>query len=254
MKIGIIGYGVVGKAIANSYDKEPKYKVEIYDPMLGFNSDVSDCDAVFVCVPSPSLPDGACDSSILESALQRLGEFKGVIISKTTATPDVYIRLQKQYPNLVHAPEFLTQNNAREDYQNGRLLVLGGNEWYRIVAHGIIKQSVFKTDVFYTDIGTASLFKYIVNSFLATKVIAMNQYRALADSMGLDWSELAKMLAGDPRIGSSHLQVPGPDGQFGFGGMCFPKDIEALLNYAERQNINLELLSKVVNINNTLRK
>jgi len=82
---------------------------------------------------------------------------------------------------------------------------------------------------FTSDIGTASLFKYIVNSFLATKVIAMNQYRALADSMGLDWSELAKMLAGDPRIGSSHLQVPGPDGQFGFGGMCFPKDIEALL-------------------------
>lgn len=254
MKIGIIGYGVVGKAIAESYSKVPGCSVEIHDPALGFNQTVTDCDAVFVCVPSPELADGSCDSSILESALSMLSEYTNVIISKTTAPPDVYIKLQQQYPSLVHAPEFLTQSNAVEDYAKGGFLVIGGSEWYRIVAHGIINKSVYKSNVFYTDIGTASLFKYIVNSFLATKVIAMNQYKLLADSMGIKWSDVAVLLSQEPRIGASHLQVPGPDGQAGFGGMCFPKDISALMKFAEQQNVNLELLSKVVNINNALRK
>lgn len=254
MKIGIVGYGVVGKAIADSYDKSSGCDIEIYDPKLGFENDVTSCDAIFVCVPSPSLPDGSCDSSVLESTLEMLTDYPNVVISKTTATPDIYIKLQKKYPNLVHAPEFLTQNNASNDYVNGNFLVLGGSEWHRIVAHGVINRSTYKRNVFYTDIGTASLFKYIVNSYLATKVVAMNQYKQLADSMGSNWQEISKMLAAEPRVGASHLQVPGPDGQLGYGGMCFPKDISALLNFADTQNINLELLSKVVNINNTLRE
>lgn len=253
MKIGIIGYGVVGSAVGTAFE-QAGCDLEIYDPRLGFENEVRGCDAVFVCVPSPSKPDGSCDTTMLEMALEMLVEYPNVIISKTTATPDVYVRLQKKYPNLVHSPEFLTQANAQQDFVNGKLLVLGGSEWYCTVAHSVIKRAVSHSSVFKTDIATASLFKYIVNSYLALKVVAMNQYHGLAQAMGIDWNKIAPMLAVDPRIGASHLQVPGPDGEFGYGGMCFPKDVAALLELAQQQTVNMDLLASAVNINNMLRE
>jgi UDPglucose 6-dehydrogenase len=253
MKIGIVGYGIVGSAVANAFE-QADCDLEIYDPMLGYENEVRGCDAVFVCVPSPSLADGSCDSTVLESALEMLAEYPGVIISKTTATPDIYVRLQKQYPNLVHSPEFLTQNNASEDFINGKLLVLGGDAWYCTKAHAVIKKAVQHSSVFKTDIATASLFKYVVNSYLALKVVAMNQYHGLAQALGVDWDQIAFMLASDSRIGASHLQVPGPDGEFGYGGMCFPKDVSAILKLAQQVSANMDLLTQAVNTNNMLRE
>jgi len=254
MKIGIIGYGVVGSAVAASYDEVDNCEVEIYDPQLGFENEVRGCDAVFICVPSPSNTDGSCDTTMLEQSLEMLAEYPNVIISKTTATPDVYVQLQKKYPNLVHCPEFLTQRFAKEDYVNGKLLVLGGSDWWTTKAHAVIKAAVFHSSVFKTDIATASLFKYVVNSYLALKVVAMNQYHSLAEANNVNWATISKMLQADDRIGNTHLQVPGPDGEYGFGGMCFPKDISALLAMAERQSVNMDLLTQAVNINNTLRE
>ncbi len=253
MKIGIIGCGVVGSAVAESY-YNTKCEVSIYDPAKGYEHNVLDSDAVFVCVPSPSLANGSCDSSMLESALDMLKDYPNVIISKVTATPDIYTRLQKQYPNLVHAPEFLTQANSARDYLKGQLLVLGGNSEYCERAQQVINRAIDPSSVFKTDIATASLFKYIVNSYLALKVIAMNQYHGLAQAIGIDWNSLVPILAADARIGSTHLQVPGPDGEFGYGGMCFPKDVAALLELAQQQTVNMDLLTSAVNINNMLRE
>jgi UDPglucose 6-dehydrogenase len=253
MKVGIIGCGVVGSAVAESY-YNTKCEVSIYDPAKGYEHDIFDSDAIFVCVPSPTLANGSCDSSMLESTLDMLKDYPNVIISKVTATPDIYTRLQKQYPNLVHAPEFLTQANSARDYRNGQLLVLGGNPEHCGQAEQVIKRSITPSRVVKTDIASASLFKYIVNSYLALKVIAMNQYHGLAQAIGIDWNTLASMLALDSRIGASHLQVPGPDGEFGYGGMCFPKDVSALLELARQQTVNMDLLTSVVNINNMLRE
>jgi UDPglucose 6-dehydrogenase len=107
--------------------------------------------------------------------------------------------------------------------------------------------------VYHCSIGEASLAKYVINCFLATKVVFMNEIQQLATAAGLDYNRIAGMITHDPRIGCSHMKVPGPDGGFGFGGACFPKDTAALLKYAEDLSINLNTLDSAVKKNTLLR-
>jgi UDPglucose 6-dehydrogenase len=97
------------------------------------------------------------------------------------------------------------------------------------------------------------LAKYVINCFLATKVVFMNEIQQLATAAGLDYNRIAGMIAHDPRIGQSHMRVPGPDGSYGFGGACFPKDTTALLKYADGLGINLNTLDAAVKKNTLLR-
>ena len=107
----------------------------------------------------------------------------------------------------------------------------------------------------YTDAISASLLKYAVNSFLATKVIFFNQFKELFDNSGAqeDWKNFIEYLKHDKRIGDSHMDVPGHDGRLGFGGACFPKDTEAIVKYADEIGVNLELIKKSINANNKIR-
>jgi UDPglucose 6-dehydrogenase len=96
--------------------------------------------------------------------------------------------------------------------------------------------------------------KYIINTFLATKVIFMNEMAQLAEASGLRWDTIRNLIALDERrVGNSHTQVPGPDGQYGFGGACFPKDTAALLRYADQLDIPLNVLDAAVKKNTLLR-
>jgi UDPglucose 6-dehydrogenase len=224
---------------------------------LASYEDIKDFDAVFVCVPSPQGADGTADTSILEHVLEDLGytDFRGVIISKVTAPPNVYQRLQDSYPNLVHAPEFLTAANALDDYIHGSFSIIGGSTTaYRNEAERIIRISQTGIhSVVHCSIGEASLAKYTINSFLATKVIFMNEMAKIAEAGGMDWQKVASAIRQDTRIGHSHLQVPGPDGQYGFGGMCFPKDTSALLKYAEQLAESPDVLTTAVIKNSKIR-
>lgn len=254
-KIGFIGLGVVGGAVAASYNSAARLVCR--DPALGFNSsweELKECEGIFVCVPSPNLSDGSCDSSILEDVLSNLTDYNGVIISKVTATPDIYERLQKQYTNLVYVPEFLTAADAHRDYQIENWIVAGGHILaYRNEAIRIIKYTKPDATVIQCYIGEAAILKYIVNSFLATKVVFMNEMSELAETAGYDWSKIQSMMWLDKRIGPSHTAVPGTDGQYGFGGMCFPKDTSAFLKYAIEQGCDLSVLNKAVKKNTLLR-
>ena len=257
-KIGIIGLGFVGGAIASSFESSMTTIVTVdVDPNRanGTYADLMDCEGVFVCVPSPMNSDMSCDTSILESVLERLQNYQGVIISKCTAPPSKYEELNKVYPNLVHNPEFLTAANAQTDYLNQKFAIIGGSiRAYRHEAERIIKLSLPDLQQsFHCSIGEASLAKYAINTFLATKVIYMNELQQLAVASGLDYNKIIKMMQADERIGRSHLQVPGPDGSFGFGGACFPKDTVALLKYAESLNIPLNVLDAAVKKNTLLR-
>ena len=255
MTIGIIGYGFVGSAIANSLPNSI-----IVDPAKGHNNsivDLKNCDGVFVCVPSPQADDGTCDTSILEHVLEELSniDYQGVIISKCTVPPSTYTKLQESYPNLVHSPEFLTAANAEIDYHLGEFTIIGGAiKAYRNEAERIIRmtQPSLKT-VAHCTIAEASLAKYSINSFLATKVVFMNELAQLTRASGADWNQVKSLVSLDKRIGSSHMQVPGPDGEYGFGGMCFPKDTSALLKYAEQQHQSLTVLDTAVKTNLIIR-
>jgi UDPglucose 6-dehydrogenase len=254
-KIGIVGLGFVGSAIQNSYDS---YNLVLVDPAKGHTGtfeDLMDCEGVFICVPSPQSEDGSCDTSILESVLEKLKDYKGVIISKCTVPPLVYERLGKQYPNLVQAPEFLTAANAVSDYLNGKFAIIGGSVGaYQRDAERLIRGGqVSLENVIHCSLGEASLAKYTINSFLATKVVFMNELHNLANQLGLDYKKVSQMISLDDRIGKSHLKVPGPDGAFGFGGMCFPKDTSALLKFAEEASCQMNVLESAVKKNTLLR-
>jgi UDPglucose 6-dehydrogenase len=260
-KIGIVGLGFVGGAIRAAMDGFSEQSLVLVDPAKGYLNTIADlknCSGVFVCVPTPQDEDGTCDTSPLEGVLADLAaiNYRGVIISKCTAPPDVYERLNEQYPNLVHAPEFLTAANANQDYVNGSFAIIGGSvsayirEAERIIRLG---QTGLGDNVQYCSIGEASLAKYTINCFMSTKVIFMNEIYNLAKTLGLDYNLIANMVKMDRRFGKSHMQVPGPDGSFGFGGACFPKDTRALLKTADQHNVDMQVLNAAVKKNVLLR-
>ncbi len=138
---------------------------------------------------------------------------------------------------------------------NGKFIIIGGRvQAYREQAERLIKIGQPDADrVAHCTIEEASLAKYTINSFLATKVTFMNEIYQLAESIGADYKMVSWMTTLDTRIGSSHMRVPGPDGQFGFGGMCFPKDTSALLKFAEESGVTLNVLDAAVKKNTLLR-
>jgi UDPglucose 6-dehydrogenase len=261
MRIGIIGFGYVGQAIGWSY----QYKAElvIRDPKLVDSASLdqlASCDAIFVCVPSPSTEDGHCDSAILENTLKEL-LFVNInkqipIISKVTAPPTVYARLQEEYPNLVYCPEFLTAANNVADYSNSNYFILGGDYDWCVKARAVIHHGVSLVHDQFTivNIKTAALYKYMMNSYLATKVTFLNDFKLLADAEGVEWNDLKYLATADKRIGNTHMDVPGPDGQYGWGGGCFPKDIAAIIMEAIDLGVDFELLDRVETINKKHRK
>jgi len=258
-KVGIVGLGFVGSAIRDNM--EHACDLILVDPPKGLQGkyeDLLDCEGVFICVPSPQGDDGSCDTSYLESALDKLASlgYNGVIISKSTAPPSVYKTLQTKHKNLVHAPEFLTAADASRDYANGKFAIIGGCVGaYQRDAERIIRwgQPGIGENVRFCTIDEAALAKYTINTYLATKVSFMNEIHNVAIAGGMNYNTVISMVNLDSRIGSSHLKVPGPDGLFGFGGACFPKDTAALLKYAEEVGASMMVLDAAVRKNTLLR-
>lgn len=256
-KIGIIGYGYVGEAIAQSIILP--FQSVIIDPLKGYTATYQEikkeCPCVFICVPSPQGTDGRCDTSIVEDVFNNLKGYRGVIISKVTAPPEFYESWSEQLPNLVYVPEFLRAESHMTDFSRTEWIIVGGTvSAYQREAIRILKQ--LQPEIKHVElcgIGEAAFVKYAVNTFLATKVVFMNELEQLAQTHNYDWKQLAYLIKMDRRIGDSHTQVPGPDGHYGFGGACFPKDTEALLKYAEDRGINLNTLGVAVKKNTLLR-
>ena len=96
-----------------------------------------------------------------------------------------------------------------------------------------------------TNYETAELIKYMNNTFFATKVSFMNEMRQVSDKIGANWDEAVDGFVLDGRVGHSHLNVPGPDGKFGFGGSCFPKDIQAIIDFAKTVGVEPNVLKGV---------
>lgn len=261
-KIGIIGKGFVGGAVSNGFNKNVEQI--IVDPV---HSDTTIEQLIeqsptltFVCVPTPPNEDGSINVDIVTDVLIELSmrDYKGVVVVKSTIIPDYLHQFKKEFDlKIVYNPEFLTEANAHADFINPNMQVLGG-KWKdcEVVEKAYLRHSSVKVvPTFKTDLTTASLLKYTINSYLATKVMFMNDIHKLhqAGTSQVSWEQFTDMLTRDPRIGDSHMQVPGPDGEFGFGGHCFPKDTEALLKYANDKSIKLNMLKKAVEINKKIR-
>lgn len=245
MKIGIIGYGFVGKAIANAHDQS---KILINDPKFDKSASIEEIknntDWIYVSVPTPMSGSGEIDTSILESVLDSLEGYTGLVISKCTALPSYYINAKKHYKfKIIHVPEFLTAANANADYMTPSMIVMGGDiedcQYYKDIIVNADNTNTMSTKFVATDIGTASAMKYYANSFLATKVVFNNQFAEWCAKQGIDWNNLASINKLDKRLGNTHWDVPGPDGMFGYGGYCFPKDVSALTHSEHGESLSL---------------
>jgi UDPglucose 6-dehydrogenase len=256
MKIGIIGLGFVGEAISKAHDWMDESICIDIDPKKnckGTYEQLDHTDGVYVCVPSPMKSNGECDTSILDSVLVKLKTFnyKQPIISKVTAPPQAYTKWSEILPNLVYSPEFLTAANAYQDYIQTDFIVVGGTtKAYQREAALIIEEGIRgPIKKYYCTLEEASLMKYTINSFLATKVSFMNEIYRVALANGIDYNIVAELVKLDKRIGTSHMKVPGEDG-FGFGGMCFPKDTLSMTHFA---GIDMPILKKVIEQNDLVR-
>jgi UDPglucose 6-dehydrogenase len=267
ISIGVIGNGFVGNAVANGfspfvdgvkiYDTDPKRRT--HGLMSTINSDF-----VFVCLPTPMVDaeGGECNLSIIEGFFDMLEKddlvgSNPIFIIKSTVPIGTTRKLQEKHSwlNIIHNPEFLTAINAEEDFLNADRTVLGGS----------CEQSLSKTKELYSEFfpdvpiytmtsDESESVKYFANCFLATKVMFFNEMKVLTESLGVDFDKIGEAVTADTRIADSHWKVPGPDGDYGFGGTCFPKDTNALIDTMEKNGMNPLVLKAVWEQNKNFRK
>ena len=189
------------------------------------------------------------DITILESAIQDIAEVsknsKTIFLIRSTITPGSTKYLQSKFPNLrmVFNPEFLREKSANFDFINQSRWVLGGNkENTEKVAELLRWRFGSSTSILETDYQSAELIKYMANTFFATKISFLNDMKLLSDKCDGNWEDIVDGFVQDGRIGHSHLNVPGPDGKYGFGGDCFPKDIQAIIAFSESVGIDMSVL------------
>lgn len=255
--IGIIGKGFVGNAVAHGFSSGTGYdaNVLIYDknPDLSQNTleEVIDkSQFVFISVPTPSNKDGSINLDIVKNVMHDVSNVdtnnKPIILLRSTIVPGTSSQIQKEFPNLniVFNPEFLTERSAIFDFLSQSRYVLGGKEEHTKKVADLYRDRFGKSiAIIETDFETAELIKYVCNCFFATKVSFLNEMRLISNKIGADWDTVVEGFVRDGRVGHSHINVPGPDGKYGFGGSCFPKDIQALINFCEKNGIDPNVIS-----------
>ena len=204
---------------------------------------------IFICVPTPMKTDGSCDLSVVEEIvidIDRVSEGHIVVI-KSTVPPSTTKRLNKEYTNLqfVFSPEFLTEANSIDDFTNSSRIIIGGPREPATVVKNIFLKRFPKKKIIKTGSCYAEMVKYLTNTFLATKVIFANEMKQICDHIKIDYDKVVEYSRCDDRLGQTHWSVPGPDGKVGFGGSCFPKDINALIFYCNSQGVEVPVLQSV---------
>ena len=260
MKIGIIGYGFVGKALANGLNNTSD--VCIIDPKLDTtikNLYKFKPEIIFICLPTPMRSDGTQEISLIKDTIEKIKKFSisGIIVIKSTVHPGNINEIKEICPDFVYNPEFLREKHAKEDFINSELIIFGGDKEKSILLSKFYTDytKCVNTQHIFTDETTASMIKYTINAFLATKVIFFNEIKNIFESTDAreTWKNFTKYVSQDKRIGNSHMMVPGHDGRLGFGGACLPKDIAALVKYAQSNDIQLNLMKNVIKTNNKIR-
>ena len=256
--IGIIGQGFVGNAVYQKF--KTYYEVKTFDlDTSKANStfeEVVECDTIFVCLPTPMNSDGSCNVSIIETTLEKINEVGNkIVVIKSTVIPSTTERFNKAFKNLsiVFNPEFLTERNAVSDYENQNRIILGGPKKATTKLKQIFSKVFPKASIIKTDATHAEMVKYLTNTFLSTKVSFANEMYQLCEKMGIDYDKVVEYAIYDGRLGYSHWAVPGPDGDFGFGGHCFPKDLSALIHLTNEVGSTNNVLNSVLKTNNEVR-
>lgn len=243
--VGIIGNGFVGESQAFAFSPTNEIRIYDVDPLKSTHTkeETHQSDFIFVCVPTPMDMGGKQDLSYIERVFEEAKEGP-IYIIKSTVLPGTTEMVQRQYPhlNIIFSPEFLTERTAKLDMLTQARVIFGGDEVLTKRVEELFSGRFMNRHFIHTDSKTAEFIKYMNNTFFATKVSIMNEYYRLAQLVGVNWDDALYGFASDGRVGDSHLHVPGPDGKVGFGGTCFPKDINALMSMANDVGVNMNVL------------
>jgi len=261
MRIGLVGKGFVGEAFYEGmkehytidvWDTDPtKRTVESLEQLVGW------CNVIFVSVPTPMRPNGASDISIVESVvtdINRVARTQKIVVVRSTVPPGTCEKLNKSPHGLsvVFNPEFLTEANYIQDFKNQNRIILGGKPESIQVVEEIYQKAFPGVPVVRTDWKTAEMVKYLANTYLSAKVSFANEFKTICDALGVSYDEVVRIATLDERLGKSHWRVPGPDGHKGFGGTCFPKDVNALLAVAKKLKVPTPVLLAIWKRNITI--
>jgi UDPglucose 6-dehydrogenase len=262
-KIGIVGQGFVGTAVREglknyfdieTFDIAKDSTVESLEALCAFS------DIVFVCLPTPMEKDGKCHLGIVETVLSDINEINltSTIVVKSTIPPGTTSRWNEKYKNIdiVFNPEFLTEANSINDFKNQNRIIIGGPKKAASKVRRIFVKAFPKVKIIKTDSTYAEMVKYITNCFLAMKVSFANEMYEICDYLKIDYDKVIEYAMHDDRLGYSHWNVPGPDGDFGYGGHCFPKDVKALISVAMEleSDVNPTMLQATDKKNDQVRK
>lgn len=262
-RVGVIGYGVVGKAFVDVF--KDKVKIFIYDKYIPeYNNPervVKNCSIVFVAVPTPMYEDGSIDISAVKDVLETILKVKiprkklPIVAIRSTIVPGTTAKLQKEFPSLrlVYNPEFLSERNSLADMERTDRVVIGGPVKYCKKVEEIYRLAFPYARYIITDTTTAEMIKYAANVTLAGQVMIANELYQICQRLNVDWAFVRNAIILDPLIGRN-TKVPGPDGDMGFGGKCLPKDLNALIHRAKELGYNPELLIQIWKSNLKVRK
>jgi UDPglucose 6-dehydrogenase len=279
--IAVIGQGFVGGSLTTvfsergfgvyAYDKAGKYAKGSLpshgDSAAGYPGSIAELigdnegggtpgftNVYFVCLPTPMYEDGSADLSIVDGVLSELASIPGerIAVVKSTVPPGSVEEWNKKYgPSGLHVvfnPEFLTEANALNDMRNQNRIILGGpRPWVNEVKQ--VFESAFPgVPIVKTSSTIAEMVKYMTNNFLTVKVAFANEMAQICEALdkkglNVDYDKVVEYAKYDQRLGNSHWSVPGPDGNRGFGGHCFPKDVNAMISVAKGLGVEPKVLS-----------
>lgn len=255
--IGVVGWGFVGQATGKGLAKNKINKIFVYDKQrtspLTLKEVVRKSEFVFICVPTPMFSDySGMSMEIVDEVVDQIALFAKdtdkIVIIKSTVLPGTTAKYIKKYPkvNFVMNPEFLTQAKANRDFLNPARTVIGASSRKKGERIKKLYQTIFPKSqpYFIMDTTSAEVTKYMSNIILASKVILGNEFYFFSKKVGANYDEVCKAVEADPRIGT-HMRSPGPDGDFGFGGACFPKDMIGLLGLTRKLKVDMSVLEAV---------
>ena len=249
MRITIAGFGHIGQFVYQVFSRISD--VAIYDPPkgLGSKSDLVDTDFVFICVPTASLPNGACDTSIVEEVVSLAWPRRAIICHSTVAVGTTERLIRAQDKPLVFVPEYAGESTYHlyRQLEKRNFFVLGGYEPAVSEVKDLFAGAYDHNPEFFINTPVvAELVKYMENSFLALKVGFCNEFFDLCKTVGADFETVRDIWVQDHRINQSHTEVTD---ERGYGGSCLPKDVSAVCNTARDLGSPMEILEALHSAN-----
>jgi len=261
MKIGVIGNGYVGNAVAKGFTQLGD-DVAIWDCLKdrATHTLLQTCsrDIVFCCVPTPT-EEGQQDISNVKEVISSIAQMnpKAIVIMKSTVLPGTSALLEQDYGvTIISNPEFLTARTAEQDFQDPMSIVIGHTDvaMQKRVSRFYEERFPEVPLLVCSSQTEAEFIKYARNTFFALKVGYMNQLYDLAASLGVPWEPVKNGMVASGWVSPMHTLVPGPDGKRGFGGACLPKDSEALVAFSWEQQEPLTILEAALIANKRVRE